>query len=151
MVQIKKNMIVLGVLFFIYTAALAADPGRMDVQQFKWRTAKQKPAVGATKKCDDGISCTSDVIVDDECTHTVRPGYCLIDGEVCYTRGHSNPDNSCQECRDDWGPAYSRIWAYDNLHPCSDLDECTYNDHCSEGNCMAIDDPDCNGTSIYNQ
>jgi len=151
MAQVNYFTIVLGLLFFICTAALAADPGIIDLKQYRGRPEKQKPSVGVMKKCDDGIPCTNDVIENGECTHTVRPGFCLIDGLVCYTRGQSNPDNSCQECRDDWGPAYSSIWAYDNSHACNDLDECTYQDHCAEGNCVAIDDPDCNGISIHNQ
>lgn len=49
--------------------------------------------------CNDGFSCTTDGCneAQDQCTHTVLPGFCLVAG-ACRIDGEVNPGSPCQAC-----------------------------------------------------
>ncbi len=55
--------------------------------------------VGEPRDCADAASCTVDACdeVQDQCTHIIQGGACLIDG-VCYTSGEANVDDPCERC-----------------------------------------------------
>jgi hypothetical protein len=103
---------------------------------------KPKVKPGMIKRCDDGLSCTEDRIINGQCSHVVKPGFCLID-DVCYSRHQKNAKNTCQECRDDWGTVYQTRWGFENSNACSDGNTCTQDDHCSSGNCVGTLKPNC--------
>jgi hypothetical protein len=68
--------------------------------------------------------------VDGQCGGVVTTGWCYIDGE-CYARGDDNPENPCQECRDDWGSYYKTHWGYNNSNVCE-------GGYCSNGECVPL-------------
>ena len=46
--------------------------------------------------CDDGLDCTIDsCVAEDDCTHELAPGWCLIEGE-CFQDGDLDPENPCK-------------------------------------------------------
>jgi hypothetical protein len=47
--------------------------------------------------CDDGLSCTVDTCVDDECENALMDGFCRIQN-TCIEDGAKNPSNACQAC-----------------------------------------------------
>ena len=121
------------------------DTGPLYAAGGEYRTPRPKapaadPRRQAPPPCDDRLACTEDrwenVQGTFRCTHTFKPGFCVIGG-VCYAHRQVNPANPCQECRDDWGQAYTTRWGFDNGNPCSDGNPCTYNDRCASGNCIS--------------
>lgn len=101
--------------------------------------------VGTTYSCDDGKSCTRDSCNgDNTCSYSIRFLTCLI-GLRCYDRWEVNPDNPCQECRDDWGSYYQVNWGYDNAATCSDDGQfCTTVHSCLNGSCVGTGPDPCN-------
>ncbi len=82
--------------------------------------------------CDDDLWCTSDGFDGVQCTFTVIPGACLING-VCNSDQDPNPDNVCQVCDSTatqlgWSPGPDGV-------ACDDLDFATSDDVCVAGKC----------------
>ena len=92
--------------------------------------------VGSTYSCDDGLDCTLDACEGDgNCTHTVMPGYCVIDG-VCYSDGETEPGNVCRYCDADvdpggWTDASSAVLCDPGPPP----------SYCDEGECPPTPKP----------
>ena len=82
--------------------------------------------------CDDGLSCTVDVCGQSgECSHSLSPGFCLVEGE-CHGEGAASPDNPCLGCEpliatDGFSPRSGG--------PCDDGNPCTEGDACLSGKC----------------
>ncbi len=87
----------------------------------------------AATGCDDGIACTLDACTAaTECTHDVKPGWCLVDG-ACFEDGQADPSNACQACVT--AVASDRFLPDDSL-PCDDGNDCTGGDTCHNGACV---------------
>jgi len=84
---------------------------------------------------EDGLDCTLDLCntATGECDHSVKDGYCKIDG-ACWTNGAADPDDACRKCdvqvsRTEWTPSPNSS--------CEDGVVCTRNDTCQDGQCIA--------------
>ena len=125
---------------------------------------------GSDADCDDTLACTIDTCLGDQsCSHTVKPGYCLIDS-ACHANGTLNPANLCQLCKagvskgswqaadcddgnpctdDDCAPGKGCAPVADDSNACNDGDPCTQDDHCQAGactgTCQCLEDADCGG------
>ncbi len=83
--------------------------------------------------CDDGAACTVDVCDPSTgCANTLEDGFCLIDG-VCHPEGEENPDNQCQTCQ----PSVSTSAWSNRTGDCDDGEDCTWQDTCDDGACVA--------------
>lgn len=90
---------------------------------------------GTLYDCDDNLWCTRDACQGDgTCSHVIDPLACLIDG-ACQGRGDRSPMSECLVC---WPERNQRDWtAIPDGIACSDQDECTVNDRCQSGRCVA--------------
>ena len=54
---------------------------------------------GSARNCSDSVDCTDDACSEaqDQCTHTIKQGSCLIDG-TCFTNGEGNINDPCERC-----------------------------------------------------
>lgn len=91
---------------------------------------------GATRSCDDAVSCTSDSCNEsaDRCDNTATGSNCTIGGQ-CFAAGASNPVNGCMVCN----PSQSATaWtALATGAGCNDGLFCTVSDQCnSSGVCV---------------
>lgn len=83
--------------------------------------------------CDDGLDCTIDsCVAEDDCTHELAPGWCLIEGE-CFQDGDLDPENPCKICIT--AIATDQFLVDDTL-TCDDGNACTLNDKCMDGICV---------------
>ena len=83
------------------------------------------PACGEPPSCVAAVGC--------DCSYTLVEGACLIEG-VCYGTDDRAPGNGCLACRSgldsfDWSFASGL---------CDDLDPCTDNDQCDQGQCAGV-------------
>lgn len=90
---------------------------------------------GTPYDCDDGLWCTRDSCQGDgTCSHVTDPLACLIDG-ACQGRGERSPLSECLVC---WPERSQTDWtAIPDGVACSDQNECTVNDRCQAGRCVA--------------
>jgi hypothetical protein len=84
--------------------------------------------------CDDNLDCTEDRCkTKDSCTHELKPGHCLING-ICYEDGAVSPENPCYACI---SAVSTSEFIPENLRKCDDKNECSQNDFCWDGKCIA--------------
>ncbi len=89
---------------------------------------------GEPYSCDDQQECTKDQCDGlGDCTHTVKPGFCLI-SNICYANQDPRPGNECEECI---SSVSKTEWSKDDTNSCFDGNACTAGDHCSSGVCIA--------------
>ena len=99
--------------------------------------------VSSGQFCDDGLSCTDDLCLEDgSCEVELITDACLLDG-VCYGSGDLSPENPCALCDPsvtglEWSPSG------DPLSPVL----CTPEDPCEEGGACAEDSLQCLGEPV---
>jgi hypothetical protein len=88
---------------------------------------------GIAYSCNDNLSCTDDSCDGlGGCINAVQEGWCRINNE-CVMPGSYNPTSGCQYCdplldREGWSPVNGGF--------CDDLDQCSLNDTCVDGECI---------------
>ncbi len=97
---------------------------------------------GADATCLDALECTEDRCLEGNCSHPVRPGYCLIDQATCVPDGTPHPQNPCLWCQ-----ASRNAQAWSPRPPGFECDAdgngCTLGDSCQDGTCVAGSDVVC--------
>lgn len=113
---------------------------------------------GHDDQCDDDDSCTVDsCLATGVCEHTAKTDVCKIDG-ACVDPGTLATSSQCQICdparaKDDWSPvqcddenpctrdlcdpAQGCTAIPDNSLACDDGQDCSTDDHCEDGQCVA--------------
>lgn len=88
---------------------------------------------GTAAPCNDGLTCTTDT-----CNGTggcnvpvLKAGWCLI-GNQCYANREVDPTNVCRMCIPEQA---TDLWSNRDGVQCSDLNDCTAWDTCSDGTC----------------
>lgn len=85
--------------------------------------------------CDDGIDCTFDEcdgVLEEDCRHDVKPGWCLVDG-FCIEDGGVDPLQPCWACI---SAVYQDRLVPDDTLACDDGVACTMDDRCVGGDCI---------------
>jgi len=124
------------------SSATSCDDGNAQTTNDKCTGGDSSVCEGQTFTCeDDSLTCTTLIYNGDgTCTQQINGGTCLIGG-TCYsnTIDNTNPNNQCQWCK-------NNQTAWENkpgTASCDDGDNCTENDHCSSGTCVAGSTYDC--------
>jgi hypothetical protein len=125
---------------------------------------------GPPPNCDDGLFCTTDTCDPQKlggCVHDPVPGPCCDVDSECV----ENPDDNCTQnercenhacvsdpvdCNDNNDCTTDTCDPQkpggcvntNNNDPCSDSDECTTNDACSDGACVGGPPPNCNDNNV---
>jgi len=121
-------------------------------------TVAESCEFGHDDQCDDGDSCTVDACLSTGvCEHKAKDDVCKIDG-ACVDAGTLASSSQCQVCdparaKDDWSPvqcddenpctrdlcdpAQGCTAVPDNSLPCDDGQDCSADDHCEDGQCVA--------------
>jgi len=87
---------------------------------------------GLGQDCNDGLPCTADSCNElGQCTHLLREGWCLVDGQ-CWATGMTRPGNACLWCRPEVSDSQ---WTPRNGVLCDDGDLCTVGETCQDGVC----------------
>ena len=108
---------------------------------------------GTPVNCNDGKQCTADSCLPDTgCIHETVAGTCS-DGNAC-TQGDTCVAGTCEPgtatdcgdnnpCTDDSCDPQQGCAHFANTEQCDDANECTSQDHCQDGQCVAGDIQDC--------
>jgi hypothetical protein len=90
----------------------------------------QGPVPCGGKDCNDGLGCTKDVCINNQCVNTLQPDACLIDG-ACYGDGDKKTPTGCAVC----DPKTSdSAWTDSDAACPDDLLDCT-TARCTSGTC----------------
>ena len=81
---------------------------------------------GSCSSCSDGLECTEDTCIEEQCQHVTHDLFCLV-SEACLPSGTENPANPCEKCQ----PAVSQAgWS-----PLPDGALCGVGEVCHGGAC----------------